>query len=84
MDFLWFILIGLAAGYLGSFIFKGEGNGLILNLVVGVIGGFLGGWLFSFFGISGVFGITGIWWSLITATVGAIILLWIVSLFRRK
>ncbi len=80
MAFLWFILIGLAAGYLGSIIFKGSGNGLVVNLIVGIVGGFLGGWLFGLLGIGG----GTIIWSLITATVGAIVLLWIVSLIKKK
>ncbi|MDR1729886.1 MAG: GlsB/YeaQ/YmgE family stress response membrane protein [Prevotellaceae bacterium] len=80
MAFLWFILIGLVAGYLGSLIFKGSGNGLLINLIVGIIGGFLGGWLFGLLGIGG----TSIVWSLISAVVGAILLLWIVSLIKKK
>ena len=74
------ILIGLVAGYLGSFIFKGEGNGLLINLIVGVVGGFIGGWLFGFLGIGG----DSLLWQLGIATAGAIVLLWIVSLFRRR
>ncbi len=80
MNFLFFILIGLAAGYLGSIIFKGSGNGLVMNLIIGIVGGFLGGWLFGLFGLGG----GNIVWSLITATVGAIVLLWIVSLIKKK
>ena len=80
MAFLWFILIGLAAGYLGSIIFKGSGNGLVMNLIIGIVGGFLGGWLFGLLGIGG----GSIIWSLITATAGAILLLWIVSLIKKK
>ena len=80
MGLLFSILIGLAAGYLGSLIFKGSGNGLLINLIVGIIGGFIGGWLFGLLGIGG----SNIVWQLIAATVGAIILLWIVSLIRKK
>lgn len=79
MYFLWFILIGLVAGWLGSLIMKGSGSGLLLNIIIGIIGGVLGGWLFSLFGLVPV----GTLGSLLTALVGAIVLLWIVSLIGR-
>lgn len=80
MYWLWYILIGLAAGWLGSLIVKGSGSGLILNLVIGIIGAVLGGWLLSLIGLAG----GGMLWTLLSATVGAIVLLLIVSLFTRK
>ncbi len=80
MYWLWYVLIGLLAGWLGSLIVKGSGSGLLLNLVIGVIGSVLGGWLFRLMGLS----TTSMLGSLITATVGAILLLLIVSLFTRK
>ena len=45
MYFLWYLLIGLAAGWIASLIFKGSGSGLLVNLIVGLIGGNLGGWV---------------------------------------
>lgn len=80
MYWLWYILIGLAAGWLGSLIVKGTGSGLLLNLVIGVIGSVLGGWLFGLMGL----GTTSMLGSLITAIVGAIVLLLIVALFTRR
>lgn len=80
MYFLWYLLIGLAAGWIANLIVKGNGSGLIINLIVGLIGGVLGGWLFSLFGVAPI----GTLGSLVTAVVGAIILLWIVSLFTRR
>ncbi len=71
MDFLWFLLIGLAAGWLASQIMKGGGSGLVGDLVMGVIGSILGGFLFGLLGLSA----TGLMGSLITATVGAIVLI---------
>lgn len=50
MYFLWYLLIGLAAGWIANLIVKGGGSGLFVNLIVGLIGGVLGGWLFSLFG----------------------------------
>ncbi len=43
MYWLWYILIGLAAGYVASLIVKGSGSGMLLNLVIGMVGGVLGG-----------------------------------------
>jgi uncharacterized membrane protein YeaQ/YmgE (transglycosylase-associated protein family) len=71
MEFAWFILIGIAAGWLAGQIMKGGGFGVLGDLIVGVIGALLGGFLFGLLGITagGRFG------SLITATVGAIVLI---------
>lgn len=80
MFFLWYLLIGLCAGWLANVIVRGNGEGLIVNLIVGVVGGFLGGWIFSLFGWIPV----GTFGSLLTALAGAIILLWILSLFRGR
>ena len=52
MYWLWYILIGLAAGYVASLIVKGSGSGMLLNLVIGMVGGVLGGWLFRLMGIA--------------------------------
>lgn len=80
MEFIWFILIGAVAGWLGAQIFKGSGLGLLGNIIVGVLGGVIGGWL------AGKLGITsgGILGSLLVATCGAVILLFIVSLIKKS
>lgn len=72
MGFIWSIIIGIVAGYLAGKIMRGGGFGVIVNLILGIIGGVLGGWVFSLLGISA----GGILGSLITSTVGAILLLW--------
>ena len=74
MYFLWYLLIGLAAGWIASLIFKGSGSGLLVNLIV-----VLGGWLVSLFGWVP----TGTWGTFLASIIGAIVLLWIVSLFTR-
>lgn len=80
MNFIWFIIIGCLSGFIAGKIMRGGGFGLIINLIVGIIGGVLGGWLFDLVGIS-----TGsVIGSLITSVVGAVVLLWIVGLFKRK
>ena len=72
MYFVWYLLLGLASGWIANLIVKGSGSGLIVNLVVGLVGGVLGGWLFSFFGLvpAGTLG------SLATSVIGAVVLLW--------
>jgi uncharacterized membrane protein YeaQ/YmgE (transglycosylase-associated protein family) len=80
MDFLWFILIGLAAGWLAGQVMRGGGFGVIGDIVVGVIGALLGGFLFSTLGVSGGGGLLG---SLIVATIGAIVLLLLLRLIKR-
>ena len=70
MYFLWYLLIGLAAGWIANLIVKGGGSGLLVNLIVGLIGGVLGGWLFSLFGWVPV----GTLGSLATAVIGSVIL----------
>jgi uncharacterized membrane protein YeaQ/YmgE (transglycosylase-associated protein family) len=71
MDVIWFILIGIAAGWLAGQIMKGGGFGVLGDLIVGVIGALLGGFLFGLLGIT----TGGLLGSLITATVGAIVLI---------
>jgi uncharacterized membrane protein YeaQ/YmgE (transglycosylase-associated protein family) len=80
MNFLWFIIIGLAAGWLAGQIMKGRGFGLVGNLVVGVVGALLGGWLFSALGIYAGGSLIG---ALITAVVGAVVLLFLVGLIKK-
>ena len=80
MFFLWYLLIGLVAGWLANLIVRGGGSGLIVNIIVGLIGGLLGGWLVSLFGWIPM----GTLGSLLTSVLGAVILLLIVSLFTRR
>src|SRR5688572_18623555 len=77
---LWFILIGLAAGFLAGAVMKGHGFGLLGNLVVGVVGALLGGLLFGLVGLSA----SGIIGNLICAFVGAIVLLVMIGFVKRK
>ena len=80
MYFLWYLLIGLAAGWIANLIVKGNGSGLVVNLIVGLIGGVLGGWLLSLYGLVAV----GTLGSLATAVIGAIVLLWIAALVSNR
>jgi uncharacterized membrane protein YeaQ/YmgE (transglycosylase-associated protein family) len=78
MAFVWFVLIGLAAGWLASQIMKGGGSGLVVDLIIGVIGAILGGFVFGLLGITA----GGLIGRLVVATVGAVLLLYLLRLVR--
>jgi uncharacterized membrane protein YeaQ/YmgE (transglycosylase-associated protein family) len=82
VDILWFILIGLIAGWLAGLVVRGRGRGLIVNIVVGIVGAIIGGYLFSLLNVG--LPVSGTLGSLITATIGAILLLFVLKLFRRE
>jgi len=77
---IWLIVGGIA-GWLAGLIVKGGGQGIVVNIVVGIVGAVIGGWVFGQLGIAVG---TGLINSIITAVVGAVILLLIVSLVRGK
>ena len=74
------LLVGLVAGWLAGQIVRGRGFGLIGDLVVGVVGAFIGSWIFGALGIFIGMGLIG---AVISATIGAVILVAIVRLVRR-
>lgn len=80
MDVVWFILIGMSAGWLAGQIMGTGDHGLVGDLVVGVIGALLGGFIFRTVGVAVGSGLLG---SLIVATVGAITLIAGLRLQRR-
>jgi uncharacterized membrane protein YeaQ/YmgE (transglycosylase-associated protein family) len=73
MSFLAWIILGLLAGFIGSKIVNKSGEGLLLDLVLGILGAVVGGWLFNTFGHSGVTGLN--LYSLLVAVVGAVLVL---------
>lgn len=80
MEFLYFLVIGALAGWLAGKIMQGGGFGLLMNIVLGIVGGVVGGWVFSLFGLSSEGGFIG---SLVTALVGAVLLLYIARLIKK-
>lgn len=72
------IIIGILAGYIAGLIWKGGGFGLIGNLAIGIAGAFIGGFLFRLAQFRG----TGLISDIITATVGALLLLWVINKIR--
>ncbi len=73
MSILAWIVLGLVAGFIGSKIVNKRGDGLVLDLVLGIVGAIAGGWLFNLFGASGVTGLN--LYSLLVAVVGAVVVL---------
>jgi len=73
-----FIIIGGVAGWLAALIMKGRGLGIGLNIVVGIIGAFIGGWILGLAGFHAVH-IVG---QVISATIGAVVLLYLARLLR--
>ncbi len=74
------IIIGAVAGWLAGKLVKGEGYGIIGDIVIGIIGAFIGGWLAGVLGISIGSGLIA---SIITATVGAVLLVVILRMVKR-
>ena len=77
---IWFLLIGALAGWLASLLARGYGFGLIGNILLGILGALVGGFVFRLIGIDASY---SFWGSLITSTVGALIVLGIAAAFRR-
>jgi uncharacterized membrane protein YeaQ/YmgE (transglycosylase-associated protein family) len=83
VNILVWIIIGAVAGWLASIVMKTNAQqGLLADIVVGIIGGFLGGWLLNLLGVGGA--VTGLnIGSILTAFIGAVVLLLILRVIRR-
>lgn len=80
LSIILFLVFGAVAGWLAGLLVKGGGFGLIGNIIIGIIGGFIGGWLMSLAHIQKA----GLLWELIVAVIGAALLLFVISLFKKK
>lgn len=81
MELLAFLVLGGVAGWIGSIIMKTDASqGIILNIVVGIVGAFIGGMLFNFLGGDGVTGFN--LYSLLVATLGSVVLLWLTRMVK--
>jgi uncharacterized membrane protein YeaQ/YmgE (transglycosylase-associated protein family) len=81
MSILAWIVLGLIAGFIGSKIVNKSGEGIVMDIVLGIVGALLGGWLFQRFGQAGVTGLN--LYSLLVAVVGAVVLLVVYHMVRR-
>lgn len=81
MSILAWIILGLISGFIASKIINKTGEGVLLDIVLGIVGAVLGGWLFSTFGMTGVTGLN--LYSLLVAVVGAVVILVVYHLVIR-
>jgi uncharacterized membrane protein YeaQ/YmgE (transglycosylase-associated protein family) len=81
MGILAWLILGLVAGFIASKVVNKTGEGLVLDLVLGVIGAIVGGWIMSLFGQAGVSGLN--LYSLVVAVLGAIVVLVAYHAIRR-
>jgi len=81
MGILAWIILGLISGFIASKIVNKTGEGLLLDIVLGIVGAVVGGWLFSMFGHSGVTGLN--LYSFLVAIIGAVLVLVIYHAIRR-
>jgi uncharacterized membrane protein YeaQ/YmgE (transglycosylase-associated protein family) len=77
---IYWLVVGLIAGWLAGLVMKGGGYGIIVDILLGILGGFLGGWIFGRLGIWPAGGMIG---SIIVAFIGAVILVWITRLLKK-
>ena len=73
---IWWIIVGLIAGWATGKIMKGSGYGPLMDIVLGIVGAIIGGWIVTALGLGG----GGLIWSIIVAIIGAVILVWLVRL----
>jgi uncharacterized membrane protein YeaQ/YmgE (transglycosylase-associated protein family) len=81
MSILAWIVLGLIAGFIGSKLVNKSGEGLFLDIVLGIVGAVVGGWVFGFFGAAGVSGVN--LYSLLVAVIGSVAVLLIYHAIRR-
>jgi uncharacterized membrane protein YeaQ/YmgE (transglycosylase-associated protein family) len=81
MSILAWIVLGLVAGFIGSKLVNKRGEGLVLDIGLGIVGAIVGGWLFSVFGMSRVTGLN--LYSLVVAVIGAVVFLLVYHAIRR-
>jgi len=76
------IILGLIAGFIGSKIVNKRGEGLILDIVLGIAGAIVGGWLFSLVGAAGVTGLN--FYSIFVAIIGSVVVLFVYHAVVRR
>ena len=77
--FIWWIVVGLIAGWLAGKVMKGGGYGVFVDILLGIGGAVLGGWVFGLIGIHA----GGLIGEIIVAFIGAVILVWITRLIKK-
>jgi len=76
---LYWIIVGLIAGFLAGKVMKGGGYGVLMDIVLGMLGAIVGGWLFGMLGITA----GGLIGGILVAFVGAVILIWLTRMLKK-
>ena len=82
MSIIGWIIFGLITGFIASKIVNKTGQGVLMDIVLGVIGAVVGGFLFAQFGMGGVTGFN--LYSMVVAIIGAIVVLWLYHMISRR
>jgi uncharacterized membrane protein YeaQ/YmgE (transglycosylase-associated protein family) len=77
---LYWLIVGLIAGWLTGVVMRGGGYGVLADIILGILGGVLGGWIFSRLGVSAGGGLVG---GIVVAFIGAVVLVGITRVLRR-
>ena len=77
---IWWIIVGLIAGWAAGKIMRGAGYGPVIDIVLGMVGAVVGGWIFNALGIYPGGGILG---SIVVAIIGAMLLIWLSRLVKK-
>ena len=80
-NLIWWLIVGALAGWIAGTLMKGRGFGTIGNIIVGIAGALIGGWILSLTGISIGGGMLG---SILSAVLGAVVLLFVVGLVKKE
>ncbi len=81
MRILWWIIVGLIAGWATGKIMKGGGYGTLMDIVIGIAGAIVGGWIMSLLGFSSAGGLI---YTILVAIGGAIVLTALVRMFTKS
>ncbi len=81
MSLLWWIIVGLIAGWLAGKLVRGKGFGILADIVLGILGAIIGGWIM---GVLGFAGRGGLLYTILVATLGAVVLVWFVHAIKGK
>ena len=79
--FAW-LLLGLLAGFIASHLVNHRGEGMVLDVLLGIVGAIVGGWVFRYFGHAGVTNLN--LYSLVVAVIGSVLLLFVYHVIRRS
>ncbi len=82
MSFIVWIVLGLIAGFIASKLVNKSGEGMLLDIILGIVGAVVGGWLFNAFGMPGVTGFNV--YSVVVAVIGAVVFLVVYHALTRR